>query len=86
MKVRPFHHQRPLAAVTAAYGAGVWAGVSFAWRPMLWIAGLLAACASVLLLPKIGRKRIVGVMAAALFAGALLGGWAANPSVPPAGR
>ena len=83
---RPFHHQRPLAAAAAAYGLGVWAGVSFAWRPALYGLGFACAGAAALLLPAFGRKRIAGVMAAALFLGMLLSGRTAHPPLPEPGR
>ena len=83
---RPLHHQRPLAAAAAAYGLGVWAGASFAWRPLLYGIGFAFALGAALLLPAIGRRRVTGVMAAALFLGMLLGGRAANPALPEPGR
>ena len=83
---RPFHHQRPLAAAAAAFGLGVWAGASFAWRPLLY--GLAFACGlgAALLLPILGRKRVAGVMTAVLFLGMLLGGYAAHPALPEPGQ
>ncbi len=83
---RPFHHQRPLAAAAAAFGLGIWAGVSFAWRPLLYALGFAFGAGITLLLPALGRKRALGVMTAALFLGALLGGCAANPKLPEPGR
>ncbi|MBR0219362.1 MAG: DNA internalization-related competence protein ComEC/Rec2 [Clostridia bacterium] len=83
---RPFHHQRPLAAAAAAYGLGVWAGASFAWRPALCGVGIACGIGIALLLPALGRKRIAGVLAAVLFLGMLLGGCAANPALPEPGR
>ena len=85
MKVRPFHHQRPLAAAAAAYGIGVWAGVAFAWRPWLYAAGLALALAAAALLPRAGRKRAAGAAGAMLFLGMLLAGWASHPALPPEG-
>ena len=82
MKVRPFHHQRPLAAVTAAYGAGVWAGVSFAWVPLVSLLGFLCALGAAALLSFRGRKPVIGFMAMALFCGVLLGGWHSHPALP----
>ena len=86
MKPRPFHHQRPLAAVAVAYGLGVWAGVRFAWRPLLIAGGLAVSLIIIVLLPRVDRKRIVGCMAAALMAGMLLGGVAGHPALPAEGR
>ena len=83
---RPFHHQRPLAAAAAAYGLGVWAGVSFAWRPLLYGLGIACGAGIALLLPILGRRRVLGVMMSALFLGMLLGGRAANPALPEPGR
>ena len=83
---RPFHHQRPLAAAAAAYGLGVWAGVSFGWRPVLYGLGLVCGIGMTLALPVLGRRRAAGVIAAALFLGMLLGGRAANPALPEPGR
>ena len=86
MSVRPFHHQRPLVASALSFGVGVWAGVSFAWRPALYGLGLCASVAGTVFLPGIGKKRIVGVMACFLFFGALLGGWKSHPALPPEGK
>ena len=38
---KPFSKSNTPAATAAAYGLGVWAGASFAWRPVLWAAGLV---------------------------------------------
>lgn len=86
MSVRPFHHQRPLAALAAAYGVGVWAGVRFPWRPWLGAAGLALSLALIPLLRRAGRRRVSGYLAAALFAGLLLAGGAAHPALPEAGK
>lgn len=86
MSVRPLHHQRPLACAAAAYGIGVWAGVLFAWRPGLYLLGLAAAGGSMALLRRMGRHVALGAMGAALFLGMLMGGYAAHPALPPAGR
>ena len=86
MSVRPFHHQRPLAAVAAMYGAGVWAGVSFSWRPAAYGAGLLLCGIATALLPLLHRRRILGWMGVFLFLGMLLGGRAAHPILPEAGE
>lgn len=83
---RPFHHQRPLAAAAAAYGLGVWAGASFAWRPALYGLGIAFGTGLALLLPALGRRRIAGVLAAVSFLGMLLGGYAAQPALPEPGR
>ncbi len=83
---RPFHHQRPLAAAAAAYGLGIGAGASFPWHPLLYGLGLACGAGMALVLPRLGRRRVLGVMAAALFLGALLGGWAAHPALPEPGR
>ena len=86
MSVRPFHHQRPLVSAALAYGLGVWAGVSFAWRPLLYGAAFAAAAVTAALLPRVGRRRIVGFMACILFLGMLLGGWQSHPALPPEGK
>ncbi len=86
MSARPFHHQRPLAAAAAAYGLGVWAGVSFSWKPFFYLAGLACAALGLGLLPRAGKRRAAGWAAAALFAGMLLGGHAAHPALPPVDR
>ena len=86
MSLRPFHHQRPLVSVSLAYGLGVWAGVSFAWRPGLAAAGMGASCLACFFLRRDGRKMIVGVMAAFLFLGLLLAGGAAHPLLPEEGK
>ena len=86
MSVRPFHHQRPLASAALAYGVGIWAGVSFAWRPGLCVLGLAAAAAATFFLPKLGRKRVVGLMICFLFLGILLGGWKSHPVLPAKGK
>ena len=86
MSARPFHHQRPLAAAAAAYGIGVWAGVLFSWRPLWWAAGLGLSILTVLLLPVNEKRRVMGIMACALFLGMGLGGWASHPQLPQAGR
>ena len=83
---RPFHHQRPLAAAAAAYGLGVWAGVSLGWHPALSGLGLAIGIGSALALPAFGRRRITGVMAAVLFFGMLQGGLAVHPALPEPGR
>lgn len=86
MSPRPLHHQRPLAACAAAYGVGVWAGVRFVWRPYTALAGLLLCLGAVFLLPRIGKKRVLGAMGAFLFAGMLLSGAAAHPPLPQEGK
>ena len=86
MSVRPFHHQRPLAAGAAAYGLGVWAGVSFSWLPWAWAGGLAASGLIVWLLPAAGKRKVTGYLACALFLGMLLGGWAGHPVLPETGR
>ena len=69
-----------------AYGLGVGAGVSFAWRPALYGLGLCAAVLMAVFLPRLGRKRIAGMLACFLFLGALLGGWKSHPALPPEGK
>ncbi|MBR5111137.1 MAG: ComEC/Rec2 family competence protein [Clostridia bacterium] len=86
MSVRPFHHQRPLVSIALAYGLGVWAGVSFVYRPLLYGAAFAAAVAATILLPRAGRRRTAGFMACFLFLGMLLGGWQSHPSLPPEGK
>jgi competence protein ComEC len=83
---RPFHHQRPLAAAAAAYGLGVWAGASFPWRPALYGMGVACGIAAAFFLPRLGRRRIAGILTAISFFGMLLGGYAANPALPEPGR
>ena len=83
---RPFHHQRPLAAAAAAYGLGVWTGVSFGGRPLLYALGFVFSLGVTRLLAALGRRRVFGFMMASLFLGALLGGLAANPDLPEPGR
>lgn len=86
MRVRPFHHQRPLAAAAAAFGLGVWAGIRFVWRPLpVWIAGGLCLTVAALL-PRIGRRRILGVIGLFLFFGMLLSGYASHPLLPEEGK
>ena len=84
MSARPFHHQRPLAAAAAAYGLGVWAGVSFVWDPFLAFLGLALSGALCALFR--GKGRIAGAMTLCLMTGVLLGGWAGHPWMPPEGR
>ena len=85
MSARPLHHQRPLFAVSAAYGLGVWAGARFFWRPWLYALGLALSAAVLALLPRAGRRRVAGAMGLFLFLGALLGGFASHPVLPEAG-
>jgi len=85
-KIRPFHHQRPLAAFALAYGAGIWAGVRFSWQPIPILLALLLSVGLIILLKKGGRRAIAGWMCAALCAGYLLAGLICNPSLPPKGR
>ena len=85
MKARPFHHQRPLAAVAALYGLGVGMGILTPWMPLVWGIGLLCALALTLLLPKMGCSRVTGCMALFFFIGALRAGYAAHPALPPEG-
>ena len=84
MNIRPFHHQRPLAAFAAAYGVGIGAGVFFAFRLWYCLLGLMLSAAAVLLLYKTGKKIIPGMMALAVFLGMLLAGMAENPILPAA--
>ena len=86
MSARPFHHQRPLAVAAAAYGIGVWAGVSFSWEPLWYAAGLAFSLLAAWLLGVLGRRRIAGFLLAMLFVGALAGGRAAHPALPDSGR
>lgn len=86
MSVRPLYRQRPLFAVAAAYGLGVWAGAVFVWRPVLWAAGLGICCLAAGLLRRSGQSVIAGVTGAFLFLGALLGGFANHPALPEPGR
>lgn len=83
---RPFHHQRPLAAAAAAYGLGVWTGVSFGGRPLAYALGFVLSFGAMPLLASLGRRRVAGFMLSSLFLGALLGCLAANPSLPEPGR
>ena len=86
MSVRPFHRQRPLVSAALAYGLGVWAGVSFAWRPGLYALGLGASILIALTLSRLRKSRLAGVMACFLFLGALLGGVQSHPALPPEGK
>lgn len=86
MKARPFRYQRPLAAAAACLGLGIWAGVRFAWRPLLAWTGLILCLAAAALLPRAGRRRVTGWMGVFLFAGVLLSGYAAHPELPPPGE
>lgn len=86
MSVRPFHHQRPLAAAAAAYGAGVWAGVRFPWRPSWAAAGILLSLGAALLLPRIGKKPAAALVGAFLFLGMLISGAQSHPDLPPEGK
>ena len=86
MSVRPFHHQRPLVSTALTFGLGVWAGVLFAWRPGLYTLGLIASALIVAFLPKLGRRRVTGVMACFLFLGMLLGGCRSHPALPSEGK
>ncbi len=86
MKVRPFHHQRPLAAIAAAYGAGIGAGARLPWHPAVYTAGFAVCLIAAALLPRIGRRRIIGVMGAMLCLGVLASGAALHPALPPEGK
>ena len=86
MKIRPFHHQRPLCAVAVFFGVGVLCGARFAWRPVWYGSGLLACVLAALLLRACGRKCVAGLMGCALFGGMLLSGAAAHPALPPVGK
>lgn len=86
MSARPFHHQRPLAAAAAAYGAGVWTGVRFAWHPIGACVGLALSLLAMRLLPRVGKKRVAGAMGACLFLGMLLSGLSFHPALPSEGK
>ena len=86
MSVRPFFHQRPLTAAAAAFGAGIWTGAHFSWRPFAFLLGGAICLLAVFLLPRIGRRRIAGWLGVFFFGGLLLAGSALHPVLPPAGR
>ena len=86
MKHRPFHHQRPLAVFALFYGAGVWAGVSFAWQPWLGLCGAFLSLGMIFLLSRLNQRRIGGFLCLALCLGYLLAGHAAHPFLPPEGE
>jgi len=83
VKAVPFHYRRPLVAVAAALGLGIWAGVRFEYVPWLCLAGLALCCLAVFLLRRMGKRMVAGGMGAFLFLGMLLAGHAAHPSLPP---
>lgn len=86
MKMRPFHHQRPLVALAASYGLGVWAGVSFGCSIGWIFVGIgcsLGLCACLRIL---GKRWICGMMCAFLFLGMIFSHLAAHPSLPDAGK
>lgn len=85
MKCRPFHHQRPLVAVAAAYGAGIWAGVRFSYAPLLYLLGLALSIVLGLVLFRTGKRCVTAIMAAFLFVGMLLSGYISHPALPPKG-
>ena len=85
MSVRPFHHQRPLAALALCYGLGIGAGVFLpCWAPAAAI-GLLLGLTLLWLLPRAGRRRTAAVLCCALFAGMGYAGIRAHPTLPPLG-
>ena len=83
---RPFHVQRPLAAVALFYGAGVLAGAFFDWLPFLYLSAFLSSLLSIGLLRRMGRNPLPGCMLTMLTLGLLLGGRDAHPALPDAGR
>lgn len=74
MKARPFHHQRPLAACAAFYGAGVVLGVYCPWQPRLVLAGLVLCVLGAAVLRRMEKRAVLGWMGAFLFLGLFLSG------------
>lgn len=86
MKVRPFHHQRPLAACALCYGAGVFFGVYLPYEPRLVWMGLILCAFGCVLLHRMHKRQVLGWMGAFLFLGLLLSGHASHPQLPQPGR
>ena len=86
MKVRPFHHQRPLAACALCYGAGVFFGVYLPYEPRLVWMGLILCVFGCVLLHRMHKRQVLGWMGAFLFLGLLLSGHASHPQLPQPGR
>lgn len=85
MSVRPFHHQRPLAALALCFGLGIGAGVFLPCWLSAAAAGLALSLVLCLLLPRIGRRRIGAGLCCALFLGMGWAGFRAHPTLPPPG-
>lgn len=82
MKARPFHHQRPLAACAALYGAGVVLGVYFPWQPRLVLSGLVLCLLAAVVLRRLQKRAVLGWMGAFLFMGLFLSGRIAHKPLP----
>lgn len=85
MKVRPFHHQRPLAACAILYGMGVVLGAYLPWHPRLILAGMVLCLLAVALLHRLQKRQVLGWMGVFLFLGLFLSGRALHTPLPPPG-
>lgn len=86
MKIRPFHHQRPLTACALCYGAGVLLGVHLPYEPRLLWTGLILCLLSCVLLHRLQKRQVLGWMGAFLFLGLFLSGRACHATLPEPGR
>lgn len=86
MKIRPFHHQRPLAACAACYGTGVFVGVHLPYEPRLVWTGLVLCLLGCVLLHRMKRRQVLGWMGAFLFLGLFLSGRVYHAKLPEPGR
>ena len=86
MKVRPFHHQRPLVACALCYGAGVYLGVYLPYEPRLVWMGLILCAFGCVLLHRLQKQQVLGWMGAFVFLGLLLSGHASHAKLPEPGR
>lgn len=86
MKPRPFHHQRPLTACAAFYGAGVAMGVFLPWQPRLILSGLVLCVLAAAVLHRMGKRRVLGWMGAFLFLGLFLSGRIVHKPLPAEGK
>lgn len=82
MKIRPFHHQRPLAACAVLYGTGILLGVSFPWQPRLVLSGLVLCLLSVAVLHRLQKRAVTGWMGVFLFLGLFLAGRIVHKPLP----
>ncbi len=81
-----FFTERPLVALSLCYGMGVLLGFRMEWMPVWAAAGLLCGAAAAVILFLMKKSALPGVCLSILFLGILLGGAAANPSLPAEGR